>query len=83
MMSTQRIIYFTLVPLTALALIAALVFLTAGPSMPLQAAGRPPSRPTLQQMHGTMPMIGTIALTLVLGGLPSNEERTFNWTIRR
>lgn len=55
-MSNQRIIHFTFVPLTALALLAALVFLTAGPSTPVQAA----DTPDWQQMSGTMPMTGTM-----------------------
>jgi len=59
-MSNQRTIRFTLVPLTALALVAALVFLTAGPSTPVQAAD---TTPDWQQMNGHRSMTGTMTVT--------------------
>ena len=58
-MLNQRITHFTLVPLTALALVAALVFLTAGPSTPALAAD---TTPDWQQMNGHMPMTGTMSM---------------------
>jgi len=62
-MSNQRIIHFTLVPLTALALLATLVFLTASRPAPVQAADRAPSGPEWQQKSSNMSMTGTLPMT--------------------
>ena len=62
MMFNHRLIRFTLVPLTAAALLAVLVWLIAAPPTPVAAAGTS----DWQQMGGTLPMTGTMPMTTTM-----------------
>lgn len=71
-MSNQRIIHFTRVLLTALALVVALVFLTASPSTPALAAN---ATSDWRQMNGHMPMTDTMSMT---GTMPMTESMSMH-----